>query len=87
MSVQNDYASLNQKVDIICDVVTKFVKLYEGLSPQITQISKTETENFEGVIKLLKELKEISTTLVLSPLITLEFLSQKFVQFEAILNK
>ena len=69
----------NQKVDIICDVVTQFVKLYEGLSPQITQISKSETEIFEGVIKLLKELKEISTRPVSSPLITPEFLSQKFV--------
>ena len=87
LSVQNDYASLNQKVDIICDAVTQFVKLYEGLSPQITQISKSETENFEGVIKLLNELKEILTTPVSSPLITPEFLSQKLVQFEAILNK
>ncbi|CAI9261474.1 unnamed protein product [Lactuca saligna] len=59
--VQHDYASLHQKVDIICDVVTKFVKMYEGLSPQIAQISKSEAENFEGVMKLLKELKEIST--------------------------
>ncbi|CAI9289389.1 unnamed protein product [Lactuca saligna] len=33
VSVQYDYASLRQKVDIICDAVTKFVKMYEGLSP------------------------------------------------------
>ncbi|CAI9285816.1 unnamed protein product [Lactuca saligna] len=87
LSVQHDYASLHQKIDIICDAVTKFVKMYEGLSPQISQISRSETENFKGVMKLLKELKEISTKPVSSPLITTEFLSQKFVQFEAILNK
>ncbi|CAI9270122.1 unnamed protein product [Lactuca saligna] len=87
LSFQHDYASLHQKVNIICDVVTKFVKMYEGLSPQIAQISKPETENFKGVMKLLKELKEISTKPVSSPLITPKFLSQKFVQFEAILNK
>ena len=87
LSVQPDYMYLTQKVDIICDAVTGFVKLYEGLSPQLTQISKSESENFDGVIKLLNELKEISTKPVSSPLITLEFLSQKLVQFEAILNK
>ncbi|CAI9302352.1 unnamed protein product [Lactuca saligna] len=41
----------------------------------------------EGVMKLLQELKEISTKLASSPLITSEFFSQKVVQFEAILNK
>ncbi|CAI9269825.1 unnamed protein product [Lactuca saligna] len=35
ISVQHDYASLHQKVDMICDAVTKFVKMYEGLGPQI----------------------------------------------------
>ncbi|CAI9276580.1 unnamed protein product [Lactuca saligna] len=73
ISVQHDYASLHQKVDIICDAVTKFVKMYEGLSPQIAQISKSEAENFEGVMKLLKELKEISIKPVSSPLITPKF--------------
>ncbi|CAI9304104.1 unnamed protein product [Lactuca saligna] len=31
---QQDYASLNQKVDIIAEVVTKFVKLYDTLGPK-----------------------------------------------------
>ncbi|CAI9294571.1 unnamed protein product [Lactuca saligna] len=31
LSVQHDYAPLHQKVDIICDAVTRFVKLYEGV--------------------------------------------------------
>ncbi|CAI9283201.1 unnamed protein product [Lactuca saligna] len=34
--------------------------MYEGLIPQISQISMFENENFEGVMKMLKELKEIS---------------------------
>ncbi|CAI9303286.1 unnamed protein product [Lactuca saligna] len=32
LSVQHDYARLHQKVSIICDAVTKFIKMYEGLS-------------------------------------------------------
>ncbi|CAI9263591.1 unnamed protein product [Lactuca saligna] len=34
--VRTKYASLIQKVEIICDVVTKFAKLYESLSPQVS---------------------------------------------------
>ncbi|CAI9277935.1 unnamed protein product [Lactuca saligna] len=45
-NVRTEFASLNQKVDIMCDPVTKFAKLYESLSPQITQISITENKNF-----------------------------------------
>lgn len=42
--VQKDYALLHQKVDIIADVVTKFVRLYEAMSPQITNLSTQETK-------------------------------------------
>ncbi|CAI9298075.1 unnamed protein product [Lactuca saligna] len=42
--VQNDYATLHKKVDIICDAVKKYVTLYESLSPQITQLSTTENQ-------------------------------------------
>ncbi|CAI9261434.1 unnamed protein product [Lactuca saligna] len=59
LMTMKQYKILNQKVDIICDAITKFVMMYEGLSPQIAQISMTENENFEGVMKLLKDLKEI----------------------------
>lgn len=31
--VQQDYAYLNQNIDIIANEVTKFAKLYEALSP------------------------------------------------------
>ncbi|CAI9281897.1 unnamed protein product [Lactuca saligna] len=40
--VQNNYATLHKKFDIICDAITKYVTLYESLSPQITQLSTTE---------------------------------------------
>ncbi|CAI9269813.1 unnamed protein product [Lactuca saligna] len=44
--VQNDYATLYKEVDIICDAVTKYVTLYETLSPQITQLSTIDNQQF-----------------------------------------
>ncbi|CAI9272208.1 unnamed protein product [Lactuca saligna] len=55
--VQQDYASLNQKVDIIADVVTKFVKLYEALGPKVEQMSADEVKFFLNINQLLVELK------------------------------
>ena len=80
-SVQQDYSSLHQKVDIICDAVTKYVKMYESLSPQITQLSTSDSQSFVEVITLLKELKEFVVKPVSSSIITSKFLSQKFMQF------
>lgn len=77
--VEQDYAALNQKIDIICDAVTKFVKLYERLSSQLTQLSTMESKNFGELFSLLKELKDLSIKPIYSSLITPEFLSQKFV--------
>ncbi|CAI9278062.1 unnamed protein product [Lactuca saligna] len=44
--MDNDYATLNKKVDIICDAVTKYVTLYESFRPQITQLSTTFNQQF-----------------------------------------
>ncbi|CAI9265949.1 unnamed protein product [Lactuca saligna] len=85
--VRTDYASLNQKVDIIFDAVTKFAKLYESWSPQLSQLSTTKNKNFMEVITLLKELKELSTKPVSSSQLSSDFLLQKFSQFEDILLK
>ncbi|CAI9262584.1 unnamed protein product [Lactuca saligna] len=85
--VQQDYASINQKVDIICNVVTRFVKLYETMYPQVVNLFEQAAKHFDELVTLLNELKELSVKPVSSSLITPEFLSQKFVQFEAILHK
>ncbi|CAI9303188.1 unnamed protein product [Lactuca saligna] len=82
--VRTEFASLNQKVDIICDVVTKFAKLYESLSPQIYQLSTTENKNFMEVFALLKELKAISSKPASSSQLSSEDLIKNFSQFEAI---
>ncbi|CAI9283912.1 unnamed protein product [Lactuca saligna] len=37
--VQQDYAFINQKVNITCDAITRFVKLYETMNPQVINIS------------------------------------------------
>lgn len=84
---QRDYASLNQKTDIIGDVVSKFEKLYEALSPQITQLSSNNSKSFLEVTTLLSELKALVSKSTSSSLITLEFLSYKFLLFESVLNK
>ncbi|CAI9285985.1 unnamed protein product [Lactuca saligna] len=47
---QNDYATLHNKVDIICDAVTKYVMLYKSLSPQITQLSTSDNQQLGEVI-------------------------------------
>ncbi|CAI9280861.1 unnamed protein product [Lactuca saligna] len=51
--VHTKFASLQQKVDIICDAFIKFSKLYESLSAQIAQLSTTENKNFYEVFTLL----------------------------------
>ncbi|CAI9297485.1 unnamed protein product [Lactuca saligna] len=84
-NVRTEFASLNQKVDIICDAVTKFAKLYESLSPHIAQISTTENKNFMEVSTILKELKTLSSMPALSSLLSSEDLIQKFSKFEALL--
>ncbi|CAI9285075.1 unnamed protein product [Lactuca saligna] len=90
LDVKKDYASLNQKMDIIIDGVTKFVKLNEALSPQISQLSADESKNFMEITMLLNELNVIISKAGSSPgstLIILEFLSQKFLLFESVLHK
>ncbi|CAI9298381.1 unnamed protein product [Lactuca saligna] len=67
---QKDYASINQKMDIIVDAVTKFVKIYEVLGPKVDQMSKDEVQSFSEIKKLLTELKEIVSKPGSSPLIT-----------------
>ncbi|CAI9278999.1 unnamed protein product [Lactuca saligna] len=85
--VQQDYASLNQKMDIIADAVTKFVKLYEILGHKVDQMSKDEVQSFLEINKLLTELKDFISKPYSSPLITPEFVSQKFILFESVLHK
>lgn len=84
-NVRTEFASLNQKVDIICDVVTKFAKLYESLSLQIAQLSTTENKNFMEVFTMLKELKTLSSTSASSSLLSSKDLIQKFSKFKALL--
>ncbi|CAI9295433.1 unnamed protein product [Lactuca saligna] len=84
VAVQHDYATLHKKVDIICDAVMKYVKLYEILSPQITQLSTTDNQQFGELISMLKDLKESMLKPASSLIITPKFLSLKFSQFEAI---
>ncbi|CAI9293826.1 unnamed protein product [Lactuca saligna] len=76
--VQNDYATLHKKVDIICDAVTEYFTLYESMSPQITQLSTTDNQQFGEVISMLIDLKESVLNPVTSSIITPEFLSQNF---------
>ncbi|CAI9273156.1 unnamed protein product [Lactuca saligna] len=84
-NVRTEFASLNQKVDIICDAVTNFTKLYESLSPQIAQLSTTENKNLMKVFMLLKELKTLSSAPASSSLLSYEDLIKKFSQFKALL--
>lgn len=74
-------------MDIIADAVTQFDKLYEVLGPMVDQMSKDEVQSFSEINKLLKELKELVSKPGSSPLITLEFLSQKFILFKSVLHK
>lgn len=67
---QQDYASLNQKVDIITDTFTKFVKLYKVLGPNVEQMSIDEVKSFSEINKLLCELKELISKSSSSSLIT-----------------
>ncbi|CAI9285518.1 unnamed protein product [Lactuca saligna] len=85
--MQRDYASLNQKMDIIADAVRKFVKFYEALTPQIAQMSTHEVHSLNEILTLLNELKALISKPGSSPLITPEFLSQKFLLFELVLHK
>ncbi|CAI9277340.1 unnamed protein product [Lactuca saligna] len=86
-AVKQDDASVNQRIDIICDAVTRFVKLFESMSPQFTLISEKQDKHFGDLLGLLKELKELFVKPVPSSLITSEYFSHKFLQFEAILHK
>ncbi|CAI9269695.1 unnamed protein product [Lactuca saligna] len=52
----------------------------------MVSLSTTEEQHFGELVKLLKELKEISSKSS-SPIVSQEFLSQKFIHFEAILQK
>ncbi|CAI9269923.1 unnamed protein product [Lactuca saligna] len=76
--VRTAYASLNQKVDIICDAMMIFSKLYESLSPQLSQLYTTERKIFMEVITLLMGIKELSTKLVSSSQLSSDFLLQIF---------
>lgn len=69
-NVQLDYASFKQKVNIICDVFTKYFKLYEHLSPQIAQLSTIDNQSFVEDITLLKELKDLTVMPASSSLIS-----------------
>ncbi|CAI9280023.1 unnamed protein product [Lactuca saligna] len=84
---QQDYASFNQKIDIIADAVTKFVKLYDALHPRLAQFSTHESKSLTEITTLLNELKSLISKPGSSPLITPEFLSQKFLLFESVLHK
>ncbi|CAI9285071.1 unnamed protein product [Lactuca saligna] len=85
--VQKDYASLHQKFDIIANVVTKFVPLYEAMTPQLSNLSTQETKNLTELSSQLTELKGLIMKSRSSSFITPKFFSQKFTHFEAILQK
>ncbi|CAI9294101.1 unnamed protein product [Lactuca saligna] len=63
---------------IINQPITSVFSSQSTDTPKPTSPTETDHEGFGGVMKLLKELKEISTKPVSSPLITPEFVSQKF---------
>lgn len=63
--VEQDYASLHQKVDFIADAVTKFVKLDEALGPKVEQMSVVDVKSFSNITQLLGELKELVLNRVL----------------------
>ncbi|CAI9288903.1 unnamed protein product [Lactuca saligna] len=48
-ALQHDYSSLHQKFDIIADVVTKFVKLYESLVPKVAKTADTDVQSFANI--------------------------------------
>ncbi|CAI9298715.1 unnamed protein product [Lactuca saligna] len=56
------------------------------MNATLTSLSAKEEQNFGELVGLLKELKAFSSNSV-SPIISQEFLSQKFSHFEAILHK
>lgn len=87
--LQQYYESLNQKVDIIADVVTKFVKLYETIGPKVEQMPVDDVKSFSSISQLLVELKGMMliSNLVFSSLITPELLTQKFSDLEYALHK
>ncbi|CAI9264184.1 unnamed protein product [Lactuca saligna] len=62
----------------ISDMVTRFVKLFESMSPQFTLLSEKEDKHFGDLLGLLKGLKELSIKPIPSSLITSEFLSHNF---------
>lgn len=84
--VQQDYASSNQKIDIIADAVTEFVKLYEVLGLKVEQMSKDEVHSISEINKLT-ESKELVLKSGSYSLITREFLSLKFRLFETVIQK
>ncbi|CAI9274653.1 unnamed protein product [Lactuca saligna] len=58
-SVKKDYATRQKKVDIICDAVIKYAKLYESLSPQISQLSTSDSQQFGGGSFIIKGNKRL----------------------------
>ncbi|CAI9283581.1 unnamed protein product [Lactuca saligna] len=82
--IQQGYESAHQKIDIICDAVVQCVKMFEQVNPQMISLSAKEEQHFAELVKLMKELQEISSK-VSSPIISQEFLCQNFIHFEAIL--
>ncbi|CAI9284440.1 unnamed protein product [Lactuca saligna] len=85
-TLNQGYDSAHQKIDIICDVVVQCVKRFEPLKSQMTSLLATEVQHFGELVNLMKELKEISSKSS-SSIISQEYLSQKFLHFEAILQK
>ncbi|CAI9302811.1 unnamed protein product [Lactuca saligna] len=75
------------QVDIIANVETNFVKLNEAMSPRLSKLSTQESNNLTKITSQLNELKGFLMKSIYSSLITPDFLSQKFTQFEAILHK
>ncbi|CAI9277718.1 unnamed protein product [Lactuca saligna] len=85
-TLNQGYDSAHQKIDIICDAVVQCVKRFEPLKSQMTSLSATEVQHFGELLNLMKELKDISSKSS-SSIISQEYLSQKFLHFEAILQK
>ncbi|CAI9282452.1 unnamed protein product [Lactuca saligna] len=90
LMMMKQFKILNTKLNSIIEsqadlgAVTKFARLYESLSPQITQLSTNDNKNFMEVFELLKELKSLSSKPTVS-LLSSEDLIQKFSKFEELL--
>ncbi|CAH1444082.1 unnamed protein product [Lactuca virosa] len=85
--LDNKYSSLLEKVDIIADGVTTFVKTHQSFDHKFDEKATAAVTSFGKLTTLLEELKGIVSKSSSSSIFTPEFLDQKFRYFEATIQK